>query len=175
MKSAKNRFIAILVAFLLLIVLSFQLSIRKAFAEKQLYVKYLDQEKLLESVQERMFDLNRQNALLAANLGGEDLIDQGFEEALLQEVGSFAADHNLQLIEFSEKMTARDQSFQVETIRLSLKGSFENHIRLLNYLEEEFRMGTVVSVDYELRRDLGSRKQELFQTIFVQNLFEDES
>ncbi|QNR23220.1 hypothetical protein [Croceimicrobium hydrocarbonivorans] len=121
-----------------------------------------------------MMQLRQQEAMLSQELGGSAGVEQGFEEALLQVVGSFAADHRLQLTEFSELMIAQDQNFKIETLRLSLKGAYKDHLRLLNHLESDFKLGTVASVDFELRKNYNNQKEELYQTIFVQNLYEDD-
>ncbi|MCR9155548.1 MAG: hypothetical protein NXI09_15695 [Bacteroidetes bacterium] len=175
MVNAKQKFLLTIVGFSVLLFLSYQLSIRKALLERLKFKNFQEQGQLMEGVKERMFILNKQNAQLASELGGQNLIDQGFEEALLEEIGSFSANSGIQLIDFNEKWESKEESFRIETIKVVLKGEFASHLRLLHHLETEFKTGTVVSVDMELKKNPRNNKQELFQTLYIQKLFDDEA
>lgn len=165
----QKRFYILLVSALVLIVLSYHLSIKKTLMARAEYEELLIKEAQIASLDSDLLKWTELNQLLDTKFGNNGAY-LDFQENLLHQVGEFCHKNKLVLSEFSEPFSGVDGNYEVETIILKIQGRFHPLLKLLHNLEDEFSGGKISSVAFLREKNFKTNKEELFLKLFVQKI-----
>lgn len=93
-----------------------------------------------------------------------------FQQALLEKVTTYCANNKVSLKEFPANHLYTTNEVEVETSQLKLEGGFSNLLNLVFSLEQNERIGKVISVCYETKTDVRTKQVSLTAKIYVQNV-----
>lgn len=165
----QKKFLILLGGFLLLIILSYQFSIKRTFAEKTVYKKLKSKTEKIANLDYDLRNLSNLNTALDNKLGGESTF-KGFQENLLHEVGQFCHNNKLIFSEFSEPFKGIDGGYWVETIILKVQGKYKPLLKLVHHLENSFGGGKLASTQFIKEKNFKTNKEELFLKLYVQKI-----
>lgn len=92
------------------------------------------------------------------------------QNALFQRVADFCQEHRLAIQAMPESTVYREQDLQLLHNTIRVQGDFIAMVRLLYYLEQEQRLGRIVSVEFALERNYQRRAEELTAHLHLQNV-----
>ncbi len=75
---------------------------------------------------------------------------------------------NTRIIQIPEVHQCTLDSYQIETMKMELEGSFSNLLRFLYNLEHEPSVGKIASADFSVTRDFKQKKEYLRLTLLIQ-------
>lgn len=93
-----------------------------------------------------------------------------FQQALLEKVTNYCSGNKVLLKEFPANHIYSTNEVQVETNQFKLEGGFSNLLNLVFSLEQNERIGKVISVCYETKTDVRTKQVSLTAKIYVQNV-----
>lgn len=168
MKSSKQKFFMLIGGLILTLFLAYKLSFKKAIIEYQRYTSLQQVEQQSWQVQKDLNRLQERSQLLDNQLGSSKA--WGFEENLLNTVGLFSEENELDVDLFSEPAVGTQNGYRVETILVKVRGDFKALLSLLHYMEKTFRSGRIASVSFEKEMDYKRNREELYLKLYVQNI-----
>lgn len=92
------------------------------------------------------------------------------EQALLELVTNYCQSNSAVLNEFPKSTFANQGDLIIETNRFVIQGNFSTLIKLVYLLEQKEKMGQLASVHYQLKKDIITKKNALFVTIYLQKV-----
>lgn len=95
-------------------------------------------------------------------------------ERLLGIVAAYCQQNNCVLRDFAAPVCYRQQEWLIETHPIVVEGTFVHLLKLVHELEQE-KVGKIVSVDFQSKRDNKTQAVSLTATIYVQNIIHGKS
>lgn len=100
--------------------------------------------------------------------------NQNFSQnTLFQKVTNFCHDKKLAIREMPESKVYKQQDIKILHNPIKVEGSYIPIVQLLYELEQKQKLGKVVSVEFNLGKNLQNRKKELVASIYLQNILND--
>lgn len=166
----KQKNIALVVGFLLLLIISYLFSIQKTFDLKSRLTSLQKEKELVVNASERIFYLQQENQYLDAILKQKDLsIENSFQQTLLKKLNVFSKTTPIEIISFLEPHTFKEKSAMLMTYSFEIKGNFSALLQLTNNLERD-QLGAIISVHFEKKKNYRKNKQELIAKFYIQKL-----
>lgn len=165
----KKKIILMMAGFVVFLFIAWSVSIKSTFelanqcsiCEEQLeFVK--DAPLKIASLQKEI-DVKEQ-ILGHSNAGVE------FQEHLLKQVTEFCQQNQLILREYPQVHNYIQQEYNIETNEIIVEGPFIKLLKLLYALEQEYKLGKVVSAKFMSKKDFKTNQMKLTLTIYVQNI-----
>lgn len=91
-------------------------------------------------------------------------------QMLLGMVTQYCQQNKLTLKEFPHPFVLEDKGYITKTAKVVVEGDFIYLLKLVYHLESKYKVGKVVSVDFEAKKQLRTRRRKLNSTIYVQNI-----
>lgn len=166
----KQKNIALVVGFVLLLIISYMFSIQKTMDLKS-RLKVLNKEKeLLSNASERIFNLQQENRYLDSILQQKELsIENSFQQLLLNKINTFKKENSIEVISFNEPHQIKKNNTNLSTYYFEIKGNFNVLLKLTNFLERQ-QLGKLTSVNFEKKRNYRKNIEELTGQFYLQKL-----
>ncbi|MEN0005203.1 MAG: hypothetical protein AAF798_13710 [Bacteroidota bacterium] len=162
----KQQVIASITLLLLLYILAYQFAFKKTIQD---YSTLTQQKEMLaiaqdapQRIQQYQIQLQQLDATISA---------MSYDRAqLFEAVNTFCEEHQLALDNFSSEHRKAIDKLDWITNPITVSGSYWEITQLCYYMEQEEHFGHIASVDYQLEKDLRTKKKKLTGTIYVQNV-----
>ncbi len=166
--SYKHKYILLLIALAMLLIIIYMLAIRKTIA-------VIGEHKSLSAKIELAADAPAQIQMIEAQLKEmEELVVNDkpvdFEQMLLEKVTGFCQKNGLTLIEFPKTHISGYQNYEIYTNRIALEGSFKKMVEFIYEAEQKTKIGKVVSVQFKRTKDVRTKQLNLYAYIYFQNV-----
>lgn len=172
--SDKQKNIALVFGFVFLLVISYFFSIQKTIALKTRSNKLEKDKELVLNASQRIFGLQQENAYLDSILQLKDLsLENSFQQTLLNRIGSFSKKEKIDIISFQEPHIFMQNNTNLNTYFFEIKGSFNALLKLVYYLEQQ-QLGTLISINFEKKKNYRKNKEELFGEFHIQKMLQKE-
>ncbi len=148
-----------------------QFSFSKTFAlKKQLKILKTEQ-KLLSNVSEKLIRLKQENSYYDSILKSKNISTKNsFQNNLLQRISVFADSTNISIVNFNNPHVFEAENALVNTYSFTLKGNFPAITRLIYQLEQEFKLGKIISVHFEKKKNYRRNSEYLECNIVLQRV-----
>ena len=166
----RNRNIVLAGVTLLFTILAYQLSIKEAIERKQAYEEAISQSAKLAGAPQQMEELRKKIMTLDQSLGNLNGDTTDLPQLILEKVSTYCKKNGTELKKFPGVSRTDEQNYQLETTQFVVKGNFIDLLKLVYGFEQEYNLGKLVSVEFNIQKELRSRKQYLVATLFVQNI-----
>ena len=166
----KQKNILLLVSGCLFTVIMYQLSIKETLEKKEACETALVQAQLLANAPNSIASLNGQLAAMRKKVGYAHTDSMDTQQLVLEKVTAYCEDQRVELKKFPKPLLENAQNYQVETIQFVVEGGFIPLLKLIYEFEQTDHLGKVVSVDFNVKKELRSRKERLYATFFIQNI-----
>jgi len=90
-------------------------------------------------------------------------------------VTSYCKDKPLLLKEFPKTVLKETDGFLVELNYFTVEGDFKNLLNLVYTLEQKVKVGKVASVNFMIKENIKTKRNELTATIYIQNLKQEDT
>lgn len=168
--SDKQKNIALIAGFLLLLIISYVFSIQKTFDLKTRVTSLKKDKELLSNANERIFSLQQENKYLDSILKLKDLsIENSFQQTLLNKLNTFSKKESIDIISFHEPHSFIQNNTHLNTYFFEIKGSFNALLKLVNTIERQ-QLGEIRSINLEKKKNYRRNRQELTGQFYIQKL-----
>lgn len=91
-------------------------------------------------------------------------------QKLLQLVTEHVQKNNLILKDFPQPYLTTDKGYVTKTAQSTIEGGFVDLLKLVYFLENNYKVGKVVAVDFKTTKQLKTRRRQLNAVIYLQNV-----
>lgn len=169
--SLKQKNIALISGFVILLWLTYQFSISNTLEAKHEYNALMNQKQLLSNLPKQIDYLKQQCVYYDSILEKNKITaENSFQNNLLQIINSFALKKKLKIIAFNEPHEIIKNDAVLKTYIFTIKGSFNQILKLLNTLEQYGNYGKMTSVSFNKNKNYKTNKQFLECTVFLQKI-----
>ena len=169
--SLKQKNIALLIGLVLLLWVANRLSFSKTFALKKQYEISQKEQKLFSNVSQKLVSLQQQNVYYDSILKSKKIsTESSFQNNLLQTITSFADTTNTKVVAFKDPHEFKDNTTLINTFSFTLRGNFSKIVQLIYILEQHYKLGKIVSVNFEKKKNYRRNINFLECTILLQQV-----
>lgn len=166
----KNRLIYLLISAGLFAIILYNIAISDTITissentrlETQI-IENIDAPKQIQSIKQKLYKID----LLIGNKTQEEI---DVHQLLLESITSFNYNNRLVLQDFPQPFILTKDGYETKTAKVTIEGGFINLLKLVHFLEQNHKIGKVVSVDFESIKKSNNTKKELHSTIYIQNI-----
>lgn len=159
----------------LFLILVYTFGIRKTIDQymeyKNLRVNYEEAKQAPQHLVMIKSEIDRLNSL-TNTLGSNGDIDR---PVLLEVITDFSKVNDLVIKDFPQAMEKNVEDYIIEQNKIVVAGDFLEVIKLVYLLEQEKRMGQVVSADFKMTLDKATKKRYLQTSFYIQKIRSNES
>ena len=167
----KQKNIALLLGFVLFLWLAHQLSFSKTIKLKKQYASLTKDALLFKNSSQKLSRLQQESRYYDSILKSKHIAtDRSFQNNLLSTINSFADSTNIKVVSFQHPHVFEQDDAEILTYSFTLQGSFIEVIQLIYQLEQRFKLGKVISVNYLKKRDYRKRSDYLECTILLRRI-----
>jgi len=166
----KKKNIILLVGFILLLILSWNLAMVETFNLKN-QIQMVNKE--LRSAENAPLQIAQLNRELNQIQGNSKLLYSSvlqMREALLSELVQLTSKHRVNLKSFPEYFIQEKEDFELTTSPIILEGSFKNLLQLMDEFEKSNTSGKVSSALFRVEESRRSGKRTLYLTLYIQSI-----
>jgi hypothetical protein len=171
--SLKQKNIILLIGFILLFWLCYQFPISQMKTAKKEYQKLQIEHELFSKTPQKIRNFHQENSYLDSILSKYQFSsEKTFQSNLLQTITSFSNKNNLSVVSFNEPHIITKNKVAINTFSFSVKGSYNNSLGLIHELEQTKRLGKIVSVKFEKKKNYRTNRGVLVTEVLLQRIEE---
>ena len=167
--NSKRKNIILLAATIIVLVLCYQLAIKKTLDYKTRYIALKAEERLFDDIPKQFGVLNEKNKYYDSLLNTYQIGETSIQNNLLKTINKIAKEEQLKIIDFNEPHVFTKDKSKQNTYTFVVEGDFENILGLIYYLEQHTKFGEVLNVHFEKKKQLRTRKEYLQTTVMIVN------
>ncbi len=103
-------------------------------------------------------------------IGNDNYEETDIHQMLLQLITDKVQKNNLILKDFPQPYVISDKGYVTKTVKATIEGDFTHLLKLVYFLEHNYKGGKVVAVDFKTTKELRTRKRKLNTIIYLQNV-----
>lgn len=159
------------VGFLLLFWICYKLPITQTLTAKKEFNTLKSEKQLFSDIPDKIQDLTKETIYLDSTLAKYQFsAEKSFQSNLLQTITSFSKQSDLTVVAFEEPHTITKNKATINTFEFSLRGTYNNSLRLIHELEQTKKLGKILSVNFEKKKNYRTNKHYLETRILLQRL-----
>ncbi|NRB84035.1 MAG: hypothetical protein HRU49_09730 [Winogradskyella sp.] len=163
----KNRLL--IVGFVLMLCMSYQLSISKTIAAKQRYETLSQDALLFNNAPKQISMLRQKEKHFDSILGKYQLNGLSLQNNLLKTIADLAKKHRLKVISFNEPHKTENDEMSTNHYQFGLQGDFNGILQLVYVLEQETRFGEVVHLNFERKKNYRTNRYYLEAQVLLKS------
>lgn len=169
--SLKQRNIIVLIGFLLLLLVCYKIPIAQMLNAKKEYNKLEQESNLFSNIPQKISSLNKEKVYLDSILSKYQFsADKSFQSNLLETIASFSEQHSLKVITFDEPHSHFKNETTLNTFSFSVRGTYNNILGLIHELEQIKKLGKVLSINFEKKKNYRTNISYLEAIILLQRI-----
>ncbi len=169
-KPYKTKILYLLTVFVLLLILSYSLAVKKTFQLKRickdLKSKIGQVDNAPELISKLSARLNQIDDIVGTSL--ETKVD--IQDLIIDEVSHYCQQQNINFRELPARHTFNEKDYLVETHIVRIQGGFKKLVKLLYLIENEYNLGRVSSTRFFTTKNIKTKRTELLLEIYIQNI-----
>ena len=103
-------------------------------------------------------------------IGNNDYEGLDMHQELLISITEYIQKNGMVLKDFPQPYVISEKGYLTKTAKVTIEGDFVSVLKLIYFLEHNYHIGKVVSVDFKASKQLRTRKRKLNTTIYLQNV-----
>jgi len=165
----RKKIYLLLTGFVVFLFIAYSLSIKSTFELASQCSVYEEQLEFVKDAPLKIAALQKEIDIKEQILGRSNAGDE-FQENLLKQITGFCQKNQLILREYPQVHNYIQQEYNIETNEIVIEGQFIKLLKLLYALEQEYKLGKVVSAKFMSKKDFKTNQMKLTLTIYVQNI-----
>ena len=165
----KNR--TLFIGLLILFWMGYQFSFSNTFALKEQYTALKKEEKLFSNVAQKLVKLKQQNIYYDSILKSKKISSESsFQNNLLRTISSFADTTNIDIKAFKTPHVFKADNTIFNTFSFTVKGSYSKITQLIYQLEQDYKLGKIISIHFEKKKNYRRNVYFLECTVWLQQI-----
>jgi len=166
---SKNRLLVFL--FFISIFISYKLAFYKTINLREEYLKIKNESLSTTKINTKLFQLQKQKTHNDSIISKyRNLTDSSFQNNLLQSINSVADENSIKIISFLEPQFFLIDSTKFINYQISVSGSYEHILILLYKIEEEYKYGKLLSVNFKKKKNYRTGEKYLEAYFIIQRI-----
>jgi len=162
---------ALIIGMALLFWIAYQFSFAKTFELKKHYNSLKKEQQLFTNVSQKIQQLKQQNVYYDSILKSKKIVtESSFQNNLLQTITSFADSTHTKIVTFNTPHLFKTNNTIVNTFSLTLSGTFSKITQLIYLLEQQQKLGKIISIHYKKKKNYRRNFNYLECTILLQQV-----
>jgi len=167
--SNKQRNIALVIGFVIVLILCYHLAISKTFEQKQQYNTLKAQELLFKNAPKQLSLLKQKDVYYDSLLTKYQLEESSIQNNLLKVINVFANENKLKVVSFLEPHIIAKNELVMKTYEFVLEGDYNSINNLVHQLEQKTKFGEVINLHFEKKKNFRSGKYYLQARILLRS------
>lgn len=164
----KNRIL--IVTSILLLVFIYKFSIANTLNYKRKHKELLQEKERIDNSASELSMLRKQSVYLDSVLQKENIsVNNSFQQILLKKINDFKKGNTLELIEFLNTITVKDNGVTTQLYPIVVKGNFNELLSFLNYIEQQ-GLGEIKNYKFFKKKNYRTRKDYLQLELYVKKV-----
>ena len=123
-----------------------------------------------QGVTSELKKVKKQLATIKQVIGNEHNEQMDIHQMLLELITAQTQKNNMILKDFPQPYALTDKGYLTKTVQATLEGGFVDLLQLVYFLENNYKGGKVVAVDFKTIKQRRTRKRKLNSVIYLQNV-----
>ncbi len=153
-----------------LLYLVYKLAISKTIKVHQDYAYLKQQVVLSKDIDKKLESLSEQLTAIEGVFKSSITTGANSQEKILETVTEYCKDKPVLLKEFPKSITKETNGYLVELNYFTVEGDYKHLLNLVYLMEQKVKTGKVASVNFRIKENMKTKKDELIATIYIQNL-----
>ncbi|MBW4970784.1 hypothetical protein KZY98_09970 [Croceibacter atlanticus] len=162
----KSIFLIITFAFSIVIVYKFALS--TTISERTLYESLEKKSDLNTNNTRQALFLDKKIKILDSILLEHNIASGSVQNQILDILTNTSDSLNFNLLSFSEPHKVTSEYGTITTYRFELEGQFTTLLKVLNYLETKYSIGSITHISFEKKKNYKTRDEQLQVSCFLE-------
>ncbi|MCF6347031.1 MAG: hypothetical protein L3J20_01865 [Flavobacteriaceae bacterium] len=160
-----------MIGIVILLWAGYLLSFSNTFELKNQYLGLKKEQELFTNISQKLIRLKQQNAYYDSILRSKQIsTESSFQNNLLKTITSLADTTAIKVVNFNNPHTFKTDNALINTFSFTLKGSFSKITQLIYQLEQHYKLGKVISVNFEKKKNYRRNSYFLECTILLQQV-----
>ena len=155
-------------SFVVLLFLSYQLTIKKTLMLRSGYLSNIDKQELALNIPLQLAILAQKEKQLDDQFKELDLGSTNFQNDLLKFLNESTSLNGVKMIEFKAPHSIENGNTKIKTFIFVLEGTFNGILKVGHSLENQGNFGAITHMDFEKIKDYRTRKSSLQATVHLQ-------
>ncbi len=162
----KNKILVI--GFVTLLFIVYKFTISKTFETQKMVAELTTEKLLLSNISTKISSLQNKELQLDAILKKRNiLVNNSFQQTLLQNVTSFVKKNKLQILSFNQPHSYSTDITKLTTYSFEIKGDFISLLRMVNFLGK-LQLGELITINFEKKNSYRNKTSYLTCSILLQ-------
>lgn len=157
----KTKNIILLIGFILLIVLCYQLAISKTITLKKEFNTLKQQEILFKNTPKQISLLKQKQKYYDSLLNKYQIKGSSLQNNLLKTINAYAGANNIKVVSFLEPHSIRKDELKINTYQFTFEGNYNNILKLIHKLEQDTKFGEIINLHFEKKKNFRTGKHFL--------------
>lgn len=166
----KKKLYLLLGGFTLFLLIAYRLSIAPTFELKNECEIAEEKLNVANGATEKIEQLQKRLVALDQKIGTNISTGVDFQDLLLEEVSAYCKQNRLVFRDMQQTYKYQKGNYQIETNIFAVEGSFKPLLKLVYNLETNYNTGQIISVHFESKKDLRTKRRRLFLHVYYQNI-----
>lgn len=171
MNKEKRKYYKVIVAAIVLLFACYQFSFRQSI-ELNKNIKELEAKSNMSGrLPIELDSIKKEIEAYNEILGNSNLSSSEIQEHILNISTQVCESMNdCRIISFPKEIVMYSEDTQIQISSVQLKGKFQPLLLFLNKIEKNIKTGRIISTQFESKRNYRTNSNELFLTIYIQNI-----
>lgn len=169
MMSKKQKNIALIIGFISILILCFQLAINKTLQQKKQYNTLEKQELLFKNAPKQLSLLKQKEVYYDSLLTKYQLDGSSIQNNLLKVINAFAKDNNLKVVSFLKPHTIVENDLVIKTYEFVIEGNYNDINQLIYQLEQQTKFGEIINLHFEKKKNFRTGRYYLQARVFLRS------
>ena len=168
--SYKKKNIILIISFLTLLSFIYVFNVSKTLSYKKKLSDLLQEKEKINNSTVELKLLKEKSIYLDSILKQENIsVTNSFQQIILKKINEFKKENKIELIEFNTSINVIDNNMNVQLYPLILKGSFNELLSFLNYIEQQ-GLGGIKNINFYKKKDYKTSKNYLLLKIQLKKI-----
>lgn len=156
--SKKQKNILLVIGFVLILFICYQMAISRTLEQKQQYSKLSKEELLSKNAPKQLSLLKVKEKHYDSLLTKYQLDESSIQNNLLKVITKFAEINDLKIVSFFEPHVITKNDLTISTYMFSVEGNYNNINQLIYLLEQQTKFGEIINLHFEKKKNYRTGK-----------------
>jgi len=167
--TSKNKNILLIIGFVLVLILCYQLAISNTLQQKKQFNTLKQQELLFKNAPKQLSLLKQKEAYYDSLLTKYQLDGSSIQNNLLKTINAFAKDNSLKVVSFLEPHVITQNDLTIKTYEFVVEGQYSSIIQLIYQLEQQTKFGEIINLHFEKKKNFRTGRYFLQAHVLVKS------
>lgn len=158
-------------SFVVLLVLSYHLAIKKTLMLRETYVAGLEQAEQTVDIPGQLATLAKKETYLDAQFQQLNLGGSSVQNDLLKFLNNHTGNHGVKIMDFGAPHLTQDGNTTYKSYIFSLEGNFKGILHVAHALENQGSFGAISHMAFKKEKDYRTKKTSLRATIHLEQAY----